>query len=217
MATREMPESNGPKKIIDYSNSNKKKEAEQKKIDRVKEVKSVVVAPAKIHKKSLGDRFAETFLGDDLKSVRSYVIYDVLIPAAKDTLSSVVSNGLDMLLFGESKHSSRVKRDKNKSYISYNDYYDRKPSNRGYSGSHSKTFDNMVFTTREEAEDVMTAMFDMLEQYDAVPVSAMYELAGRSSDFTMRKWGWTDLSGICIRLTRSGYLLEVPRPIELEE
>ena len=49
---------------------------------------------ATVKKKNLATKFAEAFVVDDVKNVGKSLVYDILIPAIKDTISKMVSNGV---------------------------------------------------------------------------------------------------------------------------
>lgn len=72
-------------------------------------------------------------------------------------------------------------------------------------------------STRVEAEETLTQMFDLLEKFDAVTVADLYELSGISSNYMDHKWGWTDLRGSNVTRTRQGYLLDLPQPEPLKD
>ena len=97
------------------SNSHSTKEysslSKPKQNTKEKHVQKVVKGKVVKKKKSTGKRLAETFLEDDSHNVIEYIIYDILIPSAKETISNVVSNGVEMLLFGESR-GTRTYRDR---------------------------------------------------------------------------------------------------------
>lgn len=68
--------------------------------------------------------------GDNTKSVGHYILWDVLIPASKNTITEMISNGIEMLLYGEPR--GNIRRDRGRSYVSYTGYYkDRdRPNNQ---------------------------------------------------------------------------------------
>ena len=80
---------------------------EPEKIPEGKKVEKIVTGKVKKQKRGFGKKVAETLCEDDTKSVGSYIVYDVLIPAAKDMLSDMVGGGIDMLLFGGEGRSRR--------------------------------------------------------------------------------------------------------------
>lgn len=197
---------------FDYpSNSNKEKaKKEQKNIEKV------VTGEVKQKKKPLSKKFAEAFLNTDGKDVGGYILYDVLIPAAKNTITDMVSNGIEMLLYGEAK-GSRTRRDKGKSYVSYSSYYDRdkretrRPNNRA-----THNFDDIIIESRGEAEEVLSRLVDIVEEYGVASVADLYELVGLASSFTDNKYGWDNLGNAYVSRTRDGYIVNLPRTIIID-
>lgn len=198
------------------SNSHKRKEETKKPEKKVEKVTSGKVVK---QKKTLGKKFTETFLGDNIESVSSYIIYDVIIPAAKNMVSDTVSNGIEMLLFGQTR-GSRTRRDRGKSYVSYSNYYkdryrdrDRQVSQRNRA---RHNFDDIILESRGEAEEVLSHLVDLTEDYGMASVADLYDLVGVTSNFTDNKYGWDNLSSGRVIPVRGGYLLELPRPIVLD-
>jgi len=188
-------------------NSHKSKQEKEKKVEKV------VQGTVTTRKKSLGKKFSETFLGDDIENVKGFIVFDVIVPTIKDTISNVVSSGIDMLLFGEAR-GSNTRRQGGKSYVSYSNYYDnkrdRKPVNT-QRGTHD--FRDIILETRGEAEEVLSNMVDILYDFNEVSVADLYDLCGISnSNWTDNKYGWTDLSGACVKRARGGgYIIDLPR------
>lgn len=185
--------------------------AERPKVERV-----TTSAPVE-RKKS---RFAEAFSGDDIRSVRDYVIFEVFFPAAKNMFSDAVSQGVERLLFGESRpRSSTIGRT---GYTPYNRASsgtsvrrdDTRSLNRQARATHD--FREVVIADRLEAEEVIDGLQVLVDQFDAAAVSDFYELVGITGSFTDNKWGWTDLRSAKVRRVRDGYLVDLPRPISLD-
>lgn len=198
------------------SNAHTKKEDKKEE----KKVEKVIKGNAVRRKKTLGKKVAETFIGDDSKNVAQYILYDVLIPAAKETLSSMVSGGIEMLLFGETR-GRNTRRDKNKSYVSYTSYYknedrDRRDRDRDRGNRARHNFDDIILDSRGEAEDVLTALVELVGVYGEASVADLYELAGIQSNFTDNKYGWTNLSDAYVERVRDGYLIRLPRTVLLD-
>lgn len=194
-----------------------------------------VVTGAVRRKKSLGKRFGETFFGGDVRSAMAFVLQDVLVPAVKDTLSDALTKGFEQMIFGESRAPRRrsgYSYGGSNGYVSYDRYgssrssyqrgsvtpRDRDDNYRSMSrrGKANHNFDEILMATRHEAETVLSRMYDLLEKYEVVSVSDLYELVGESSDYTDAKWGWTDLRGSGVTRVREGFLLDLPKPIPIE-
>lgn len=196
------------------SNSHKKKLEKQ---PEKKVVKKVVKGGVKKRKKPLSKKLTETFIGEDIDNVSSYIINDVLIPAAKSTIFDMVQGGFEMLLFGERRGYSSRSRGNNKSYVSYNNYSNKRDDRRdiSYRDRARHNFDDIILETRAEAQDVLGGLSDLIQDYDSASVADLYDLLGVTGNFTDNKYGWTDLRNASIRPVRGGYLVDLPRPILL--
>lgn len=207
------------------SNSHTTKPASAPDADKPK-IEKVIVGEVSQRKTPLGKRMAETFLGGDAKTVAHYVLFDVMLPAAKDMMSDAVSQGIDRMLFGDSR-SGRTRGGSRPmsgagGFVNYN----RMGSGRGREREDprqlakpsrmTQQFDEVVFASRIEAETVLEHMHDLVNQYEVVTVSDFYDLVGMSSKFTDGKFGWDELPNA--RVVRDGgdYLLDLPRPKPVE-
>lgn len=188
-----------------------------------KKVERITSVEATRRKKSLGKQFKETFIGGDAKSAVHYVIFGVLLPAAKDALVEAGSQGIEKLIFGESRKSRgmRTPAAGPLGYINYNRVMsDRMQSpNRNMSkrGRSRHDFDEIVLDSRSEAEEVIDRLHDIVSQWESASVADLYELVGLSSTHIDHKWGWTDMRGATVsRLRNQGYLLDLPEPEPLD-
>ena len=66
-----------------------------------KKIESVVSGKVRTKKKSEARKFADIFITEDIANVKTYVFMDVLVPAIKKAISDIVTNGIDMILYGE--------------------------------------------------------------------------------------------------------------------
>lgn len=197
-----------------------KKPEKQEKATDDKKIEKVVTGEVVQRKKPLGKRMAETFIGGDAHSVGQYVVMDVLIPAAKDTIADAVSQGIERMLFGEVRSTSRRTGAKpSNGHVSYNRYSggghpalkreEPKISSRARA---NHDFDEIILATRPEAEAVIDRLFDLISRYEAATVADLYDLLGITGNYTDDKWGWTDLRGAGALRIRNGYLLDLPKP-----
>ena len=197
------------------SNSQKSKAAAQ---PAKKQVKKVIQGEAIQRKKPLGRRIVETFTGDDMNSVGQYILFEVLLPAAKTMISDAASQGVERLLFGDSRPTRTPTSSGYKpGYTSYNSISsrvgrrDEPPRSLSRQARSTHDFGEFLLRDRVEAETVLDGMMAILEQYDVVTVSDFYSLVGISGEFTDEKWGWTDLRDARIhRAGSQGFALQLP-------
>ena len=197
------------------ANSHRVKEEQKNKEVEKKNIQPV--AKAKTKKKSEVKKFADVFIAEDITSVKDYIVNDVLIPAAKKAISDIITNGIDMILYGEAK--GRDRRRDGGSRVSYTKYYER-DRDRDYDRSRTRRsvydYDDIILDTRGEAEDVLNRMDDLIDAYGMVSVADLYDLVGISGNYTDNKYGWTNLRNAEVRRTRDGYLLKLPKALPFD-
>ena len=76
-------------------------------------------------KKSLGQKFGETFLSDESEGVGSYIFNDVLIPALKDTFVDMVEGAINMAFYGDTRRRSRGRSSFSRGSVERVSYDDR--------------------------------------------------------------------------------------------
>lgn len=192
-----------------YKNQQKKaaEETERKKITKA------VSGKVKVKKKSEISKFKDVFVSEDAGNVKTYIIFDVLIPAVKKAISDIVSNGVDMLLYGE----TRERRRSISSTVSYwsgvnGNRKDRRDDPRprlGYS------YDDIILETRGEAEEVLERMSELIDMYGVVSVADLYDLVGISGNYTDNKYGWTNIRNAEPIRVRDGYMLKLPKALPI--
>jgi hypothetical protein len=212
-----MPVSN-PLQPTCPGNSHAEKE---EKAEPTKKIEKIVAGEVVRRKKTLRKRFAETFTGGDMRSVGNYVLFDVLLPAAKDTIADATSQGIEKMLFGEARSTSRRHGIKNGGHISYNRFSSPTSRREAPSGPSRRArathdFDEIILATRGEAEEVIDRLFDLVSRYEQATVADLYELLGVTGTYVDDKWGWTDIRGAGVTRVRNGYLLNVPKPEPLD-
>lgn len=194
--------------------SNSHRSREQAKVPE-KRVEKVIKGTVKTKKKSEMSKFKDVFIAEDAKNVKSYIVMDVLIPAAKKAVSDIVTNGIDMILYGE---TGRTKKRTASSGISYRDYYSRKDDRDYRSTTRTRTgynYDDIVLETRGEAEEVLTRMDEIMELYSLVTVADLHDLVGITGNYTDQKYGWTNIRNAEAVRVRDGYMLKLPKALPI--
>ena len=198
----------------DYKpNSHRSKEKQQEK-----RVTKVVSGTAKKKRKNDIQKFADVFISEDVSNVKSYVMWDVLIPAIKKAISDIVVNGIDMILYGESGHT---KRTSNSSRASYQSYYDRGNAQRTANKTPRRNrfdYDSILFNSRDDADAVLTELEELISVYGVASIMDLYSAAGLQCDYTYDRYGWSDLrSAEVIRAAREdGYYIRLPKAVAID-
>ena len=183
-----------------------------------KKVEKVVSGSVKVKKKNGVTKFADNFISEDIHNVKSYVITDVLIPSVKRAISEMVTNGIDMILYGSTGgRSKRSSADR----VSYRNYYDRRDDDRYRDRDRDRvrtsaySFDDIVLDSRGEAEEVLARMDELIDQYGIVSVADLYDLVGVTGNYTDNKYGWTNIRNAEPIRVRDGYMLRLPKALPI--
>lgn len=201
----------------DYkSNSFKSKETPNEPIPE-KKIEKVTTGKVVTKKHSGIRKFADVFVSEDVESVKSYILLDVLVPAVKKAISDIVTNGIDMILYGENG-SNNVKKS-TASKISYQRYYDDRRDDRRHAEPQRQlgySYDDIIIESRGEAEDALSRMSELVDTYGMVTVADMCDLLGVTCRYTDNKYGWTDIHTARIVRTRDGYMIKLPRAMPID-
>lgn len=174
-----------------------------------KKVEKVVQGKVKVKKRGEMSKFKDVFIAEDASSIKSYVLMDVLVPAIKKAVKDIVTDGIEMLLYGSTGHS---RKSTSASYVSYDrfsrDDHRREPS-RSYGGY---SYNNITLESRGEAEDVLARMDELMAEYGLVTVADLYDLVGVTGQYTDNKYGWMNIRNAEVVRVRDGYALKLPKP-----
>lgn len=193
------------------SDKSKRPEPEEKKVEQV------TTSPAIRRKRGLGKRFRDIFLGGDAKTALQHGYYEVVVPSAKEMIVDFGRDTLERLVFGQSRRQRSAPPSGPAGYTNYTRYapsqHPPRPQ-RGMSprGRGQHDFDEIVLETRQEAEDVIDRLYDLVGNYGSASVADLYAMVGIQSTHTDVKWGWEDLRGAGVSRVRGGYLLDLPNP-----
>lgn len=200
----------------DYKPNSHRFKEEQKNKEREKKVEKVVTGKVITKKRSGIRKFADELISEDAKNVKSYVFGEVLIPAIKKAVLDIVTDGINMILYGESgRGAKRSTADR----VSYRNYYDgHSRSIRDDRGSYSsrRSYDDIILNSRGEAEEVLARMDELMDTYGLVRVADLYDLVGITGDYTDNKYGWTNIRNAEVVRVREGYAIKMPRAIPID-
>lgn len=207
---------------MDYpSNSYKSRAAKSANVSEKKCIEPVVTGTVKKKKKSELTKAKDNFILSDIKTVSSSCVKDILIPAAKNLIYDMVADGLNMLLYGETGRNKRRSRDRDGSYRRFFDSLDDRDRSRSSRRSISRfDLDDVILSSRADAEEVLDRMDDLIERYGIASVGDFKSLIGERSEHTDEKFGWTSFKSAGIMRIRDGrdegYLIKVPKPSSID-
>ena len=191
---------------------------------REESVKRVVTGRVRQRQTSVGRKVFETFAGNDMRSVGSGVLFDVIIPALKDLIFESGKEGLARSLYGGALRPNQMRPG---SRIDYGGVTKKMTTRIVGGGASSRDrdipqkaranhdFGDIILDSKGEAESALDALFDLVDTYELAAVSDLYEIVGLPWSYVDKKWGWQDLRGASTERTRDGYRLNLPKPIEI--
>lgn len=200
-------------------NSHKYKERQKAEAEEAKRAEKVVQGKVKIKKKNEVRKFADVFVAEDARNVKNYLLMEVAIPAIKNTIIDLITNGVTMLFNGETRTSTRKRSG---DYVSYRDYSNRdrdRDRRDRYDSPRSRfDFDDLVFGSRRDAEATLEQLDDIIERYGMASVLDLYESAelGGSAPWTANKYGWTSLRNADVVKVRDGYIIKLPKAMHID-
>lgn len=195
-----------------YSARERKKDVSPEK--KPEKLEKVVSGGTKTRKKSEVKKFANIFIPEDIENVKSYILMDVMIPGIKNAIADVVS----IMLYGEAGRLGG--RSRKGSRLSYQKYYDDPRDDRREYGrpraSASFDYDDIIFESRGDADMVLDQLESAIANYGIASVADLYDLAGVTChSYTANKYGWTDIRTAKVIRTRDGYILQLPRAVQI--
>ena len=193
------------------------------------------IANGKIHK-TLGQKFKETFISDDVKNVKGYV-KDAAVSAFKNTLADVLINTINMTL------GTNIRRPVNNGTIirnglgtvvqtTYSGYFNAGKQQQNVRPAFQKStsvptdWNSIVIVPCEgetdadckrKAEDVINRLCDIIEVYNQTSLLDLYELVGIPTSASDYNYGWTELTRASVQRVSDGYWLKLPTPQPLSK
>jgi hypothetical protein len=189
-------------------------------------IERVTSAEASRRKRGLGRQFKDTFIGGNARMAADYAMTDIVIPAIRDLMFDAIQGSLDRWIYGDSRRPRRG-GPPSSSYSGIGPHVDYRglsmnrptPSTTRMLSRRSRArqdFDEIIISSRAEAQEVLDLMFEFLSRYGVVRVSELYEMTGIASSHTDHKWGWTSLAGAKLGRLRDGrFVLDLPEPESL--
>ena len=68
------------------------------------------VANGTLKEKTFGQKVRDAFISDEVHDIKSYVVFDIIIPAIKQTFRNLFVNSIDMALFGKVQNTGKLEQ-----------------------------------------------------------------------------------------------------------
>ncbi len=175
------------------------------------EPEKVLEGDIKPEKKSLMKRIADAFIAVDANDIKTYLIFDVLIPGLKRGAEDL----LHMALYNDKK-SDRVTRSRGTSSIRRLEYSSIRPARDGDEAVLNRNTlagnTDLVFPTRQKAEEALDMVSARISACGFATLKYYYTITRQPTEWPQEKWCWRSLDGVTIVQSQSGgYVLKMPR------
>jgi hypothetical protein len=185
-----------------------------------KKVEKVVKGDVRIKKKGGLSSITDVFISEDASNVKSYIVVDVLVPAIKNAVVDIVTDGINMIFFGGTGRGSARRGSVPASYVSYDRFSDRGQSHNtrdNFVPRASASYEGVVMRTKYDADNVLDQADNLVREYGQVSIADLCEMMGVPSKFTDVNYGWTNLSTAeVVRERDGGYSLRMPRVVQID-
>ena len=185
--------------------------------DKERVSKQITSKPGRHIAPSFRDRAMNALFGDDLKSVGSYLFWDIAIPAFKNMVYEMVVGGTERTLFSQGG-APAYQRPTTPRYTSYNRVYQSRTYGTTPGSERTLTksvYQPVVLDSKSEAEAVVTELTNIVDTYGSASVGDLYGMVGISADYPVEDRGWTNLTSAQVARVRDGYLLDLPSPVKI--
>lgn len=151
------------------------------------------------------EKLKRSFMKDDLKSVRDYVIFDVLIPNFKRSIFDMAMGALGQTLgIQVPRYQGSALSNNNRQSTGYRDYTaiasrSRDPIRERNDARYDRLqVRDIAFESKAEALSILELMTDICDTNYVVSVFTFYEKAGirDGNPYTNKNWGWRSLNNV---------------------
>lgn len=203
---------------MDYqSNSFRDKQKIVRDTDEAKKVERLISGDIKRRKTSTTKRVINEFVKGDLNTLKEYAIWDVWIPAIKNSLYGSLIGTIDAIFGKAAGPSNRGHRD-------YRDYFStplyRATEDRDrdrLKGRNVYGYDEIIYSSKSESERIVVGLNGLINEFGSASVADYYQMSGAEHEYTDNKYGWDEpIPNRITRLRDGGYSIVLPKPIVLD-
>ena len=156
-------------------------------------------------------RLSDVFIAEDVRTVKNHIFMDVVVPAIKTVIVDIVTNGIQMMLWGDTINHGRAPGTKYNYGNCYNSLNQpQRTQKTNYTGY---GYEDPIVTSRGDAERILQEMSEIIQEYGQASVADLYDLCGITGRQTDMNYGWTEMPGARPIRIPEGYVIQMPRPI----
>ena len=203
-------------------------------LEKKQEPSKVQTKPLKggISKKqpSFKEKLKRSFVKEDIKDIRDYVVFDVIIPSIKKSIFDTVvgtaaqvfgirvpRNGLGYFDNGYSGNTTLSPHERR-----YRDYTSlQRDRQLGPGNNRLAQYDRFYatdypFTYKEDADATLEMLMDICDEYNWVSVAKFFEIAdpegtiAGKNPYTNNDYGWSNIDGAVVKFDGNGYVITLP-------
>lgn len=188
------------------------------------EIKPVVTGKVVQRKPNVFKRMARGMVADDVSNVGDFVLAEVVLPAFRNLVFDIISQGSHRVLFGTARgrrvpiggsYSMGPVTSLKTAYHKVNSDPDVPKYQVSREDRARHNFDEIILDSHADAIEVLENLVARVRQYGFASVADLYEYLGVTGSFTDQKYGWTNLENADVRHTRRGFVFDLPRPTPL--
>ena len=187
--------------------------------DQKPKVEKLIDGKVQVRKKTTGRKLMEVFFSDEIPNLGDYLMFDLLVPAIKDTVVNILVSGVEMLFYGKSsaKGGRRIVGKNGGTVVTY-DQFSKNGGIMAQRSSRQSVYDvkDVVFEERGSAEFVLDQLLECIDRYNRASVHDFYDACGiTNTNYNDDYYGWKDLRSAIVTRARGGWVINMPELVQL--
>lgn len=146
------------------------------------------------------------------REIAQRLLTEVVVPMVKDLVSNAISSGVDMALYGGKSSPTRSYSATRSSSGVFTGATSPVRAPRSAPTPRSDDYQTLVYTSRQEALEVLEQMRRRITRYGRATVGDLMQLAGVTSNYVDERLFWENLDQVGVRSSLRGYRLLLPEP-----
>ncbi len=167
---------------------------------------SQLSGPTTRKKASIAKKIEHQFFKSTVKDAATYVLRQVLLPAATKTVNDMLHKFIDSLM-GQNGYTSKDMNDS--PYVSYRRYYDE-PRRTVVGYDERRAPDEIEFYTKDDAIKALKFLQRRIANDGSVQVGTFYDYCHQGTTHTDFDWGWFALDEVGAIFNGKKWTLDLP-------